>query len=664
MAEEVSVLDIARAVGRSKRHTLRRSVSGRWPFRLVSCSGGRRRLYRVEDLPGDVRSALESPVKAPLNGHLSAAEDAAADINPPDSAAWDALPAAARDRIRKRLAVLDEALALAERETLPMAQALARAAESQDSPWSARTLLHDWHGRRGRPGLKGLPRSQWGPALARRSGSGRKFAKCPEEAWALFKSDYLRPEQPPAAMCHRTLSRIAAARGWTIPGPRALLRRLRSEVSPRAIVYARQGPEALARMRPAQQRDRTALRVMQALVADGHTFDVRTEFDRGVLGRPVLVAWQDIRSGKVVGWRLDRSETTDAYRLSLSDVLWRHGAPEDAVVDNGRGIAAKAFAGGSGAYRGRDTDATPIGLLTQLIGPEHVHWTTPYSGQSKAIERAFRDFATDIAKDPRVAGAYCGKDVLSKPSNYGSRSIPIDEFRAIVADGVAQHNSRTGRTGFGLEGRSFDQAFEEGLAEHSPRRVSESELARWLLSADMATARKRDGAVLLHGNRYWDAALSDALAGRPLQARKVVVRYDPQRLDRPVLVEDREGRRIAKAEVLGRTQYFSKQDAKDTAKAKARLLKATKAELELHAQLGVGAVADALSEAAASESGADPAPASPQVEEILDNVLQFGGGEEEDLHSGPDPSLDPERAAEEEMVREAEERLLQIAGLA
>ena len=664
MRGEVSVREVGQALGCTAQWIRARAGREGWTFRWSAGNGGRRRLYRVEDLPEDVRSALESPGKAALNGHLPAAEDASADINPPDSAAWDALPAAARDRIRRRLAVLDEALSLAERETLSMPQAVARAAESSDSSWSARTLLHDWHGRRGRPGLKGLPRSQWGPALARRSGSGRKFAPIPEEAWSLFKADYLRPEQPPAAMCHRTLSRIAAARGWTIPGPRALLRRLRAEVSPRAIVYARQGPEALARMRPAQQRDRTALRVMQALVADGHTFDVRTEFDRGVLGRPVLVAWQDIRSGKIVGWRLDRSETTDAYRLSLSDVLWRHGAPEDAVVDNGRGIAAKAFAGGSGAYRGKDTDATPIGLLTQLIGPEHVHWTTPYSGQSKAIERAFRDFATDIAKDPRVAGAYCGKDVLSKPSNYGSQSIPIDEFRAIVADGVAQHNARPGRTGFGLEGRSFDQAFEEGLQEHSPRRVSESELARWLLSADMATARKSDGAVLLHGNRYWDAALSDALAGRPLQARKVVVRYDPQRLDRPVLVEDREGRRIAKAEVLGTAKYFSKSDAKATAKAKARLLKATREELELHAQLGVGAVADALQDAAASEAGtgADPAPASPQVEEILDNVLQFGAGDGTGGALQSDP--DPDREAEEEMVRRREERLLQMAGLA
>ena len=216
-------------------------------------------------------------------------------------------------------------------------------------------------------------------------------------------------------------------------------------------------------------------------------------------------------------------------------------------------------------------------------------------------------------------------------------------------------------SGINVPSKLFGELVEEHFG--TPH-VTATELARWLLSADMATARKSDGAVLLHGNRYWDAALSDALAGRPLQARKVVVRYDPQRLDRPVLVEDREGRRIARAEVLGRAQYFSKQDAKDTAKAKARLLKAAKAELELHAQLGVGAVADALSEAAASESasGADPAPASPQVEEILDNVLQFGGGDGTGEASQPDP--DPDREAEEEMVRRREERLLQMAGLA
>ncbi|WP_328809175.1 transposase domain-containing protein, partial [Profundibacterium mesophilum] len=66
-----------------------------------------------------------------------------------------------------------------------------------------------------------------------------------------------------------------------------------------------------------------------------------------------------------------------------------------------------------------------------------LHWATPGHGQAKPIERAFRDFADNIAKDPRFAGAYVGHKPDAKPENYGSTAIDIDRFVAVVGEGVA-----------------------------------------------------------------------------------------------------------------------------------------------------------------------------------------------------------------------------------
>ena len=591
----------------------------------------------------------ETPTLIPSRART---RERAPDPAPPDAnpaleaslmAHFERLTARRRAECEALAEVFDRAVKLAARSRrASMLAALERAAAQLDCERSPRTLYAAWLGRRGRPGLKALPRRLWAAVLAPRYIGCTAMADCSPQAWGAFKGDYLRAEQPTAAHSHRLVLRLAQASGWTAPRSAAtFLRRLRREVPAHAIVLARQGPEALDRMRPSQRRDRVALQVMEALCADGHRWDVLVAWPDGKAGRPVLVAWQDIRSGKLLGWRIAREETSDAYRLSLADVLWKYGAPEHVIVDNGRGIAAKHLTGGSGAFRGKALPDDPVGLLTQLIGGDRIHWTTPYSGQSKPIERAFRDLASDIAKDIRLAGAYTGKDTLSKPHNHGSKAIPLEAFRKVVADGIAEHNARRGRRGLGMEKRSFDEVFEAGMAGITPRRLPEAQLARWLLASGVVTARKADGAVALHGNRYWSRDLATALVGQSKAARKVVVRYDPERLDRPVTVERADGSFVARAEVLGTVAFFDTEAAKATKKAQHRARKAAKAALELHTATGAGAVAEALDSVAAEEPEA--------AESVLENVIAFA--------TEPDPG----REEEERLIREGEERILAMA---
>ena len=482
------------------------------------------------------------------------------------------------------------------------------------------------------------------------SSRGRRPVDCHPDAWLCFKAHWLRPEQPTAEASARAVLRIAAARGWQ-PVPqyaKYYLRRIERELSPQAVTLARSGPEAVDRMRPPQIRDREVLASMEIACADGHRWDVRVSWPDETVARVLLVAWQDIRSGKILAWRLGPAETSDLYRLSCADMLWEYGAPEAVIVDNGRGIAARCLTGGlPNRYRGTVSEDEPAGLLTELVGKHNVHWTTPYSGQSKPIERSFRDFASDVAKDIRLAGAYTGKDTVSKPSNYGAKAIPLEVFRAVVADGVAQHNARPGRRGQGMRGRSCDQAFEQEMPAAGLRMLAPERLARWLLASAQVTAHAEHGSVQIHGARYWSEALGDAFAGRTARQRQALVRFDPERLDRAVIVERPDGRAVGIAEPQGRTPYLSAQAAKEHARAKANARKAAKAELQAALELDAAAAAGLLDEVADSGSESESG-----LELDLPNVLEVQFAEAQ----GDEAELD-------ELIRQGEEHTLAQAGL-
>ena len=141
----------------------------------------------------------------------------------------------------------------------------------------------------------------------------------------------------------------------------------------------------------------------------------------------------------------------------------------------------------------------PVGLLTQLVGPENIHWTTPCSGQAKPIERMFREFAGELARHPLLAGAWTGSGPDAKPENYRSRAVPRELFKQVVAEFLRSYCAQRGRKGIGMEDRSFDEKFAVVWDPTRVARPTEGQLARWLLAADAITADSRSGAVKLPG---------------------------------------------------------------------------------------------------------------------------------------------------------------------
>ena len=411
------------------------------------------------------------------------------------------------------------------------------------------------------------------PCLAPRwaAAAGPRAACCPA-AWDWLRAAFLRPEQPTFSDCYRQLRRVAAAEGWRVPAERTLLRRMMA-LPETTRVFLRQGPEALKRMLPAQTRDHAVFHALQAVNLDDHRMDVFVRWADGTVARPHLQAVQDIYSGMILAWRIDRSENTQTIRLAIGDVIESWGIPGHFWFDNTRAAANKAITGGQpNRFRFKVRDEDPAGLI-EMIGAQ-VHFTQPYHGQSKPVERAFRDAAQDWAKDLRFAGAYTGNSPTAKPANYGKAAIPIETFREVIAERVEEHNTRPGRRSPVAAGRSLRETF---LASYDAAKAklliadaSPMQRRLFLLQAETLTIRRRPAELHFLGNRY----CADWMLQMP--GARVVARFDADALHDDLHVYATDGRYLGAAACLHPAGFADTAAAREHARKVKALMRATR----------------------------------------------------------------------------------------
>jgi putative transposase len=440
------------------------------------------------------------------------------------------------------------------------------------------------------------------PNLAPRRTGGGAEAPVDDDVWQFLKSDYLRASKPTWESCYRRAVDYAAERGVEIPHARTLWRKFEREVPPQVVTLRRKGVEALRKMLPPQIRSVAELHAMELVNIDGHRVDVFVRWPDGTIGRPMCVAIQDVYSRKFLAERIGRDEDTLTARLAFADLFQRYGIPKGLLADNGRAFASKWLSGGAKSrFRFKIRDEEPTGLLTAL--GITIHWATPYRGQSKPIERGFRDFCDAIAKHPAFEGAYTGNSPLAKPENYGSRAVDLAVFMQVWRAGIAAHNRRTGRRTEMAGGRgSFDEVFAASYATSPIGKATDEQLRMALLAADQVSADRQNGSVTIAGNRYWTIELSQ-LAGQ-----KVTVRFDPEDLTKPVHVYDRAGRFLVTAPMWERTGFLDMQAAKDRSKLESNWRKAARAAEKAEALLSADQLVARL-----PEYSDEDAPASPPV---------------------------------------------------
>jgi hypothetical protein len=631
----ITIDEIAAAIGATKRSCQRRAAIERWPYTEHPVRGGRKRYYALEALPPDVAArvlirrqshqAQTDDSRAQAGGaKYPAVSSSCAGVSPalppgddsPSSpggvcfatqqprrmtynseALWDWLasrPASIQEEGKRRADICMVVRRLID-SGVRTRRAIGEAARAAQVPES--TLRRWWYGDGRLPGAAHVDAGDYAPALAPRYAGCDAAAEIDPQAWDHIKADWLRPEQPALTACYRRLIAAAAQHGWAVPSYATVARRI-DALPWQVVVLAREGEEALKRRLPHVKRMRGNLHALQAVCADGHTFDLRVELPSGSVGRPVMVAWQDIYSGKLLAWRCGETLNQHLVRLSFGELVERYGVPEHAFLDNGREFANKWMTGGAPTrFRFRVREDDPVGIFG-LLGVT-VHWTTPYHGQAKPIERAFRDLCDGIAKHPAAAGAYTGNSPVTKPDNYGSRALRWDDFVAIVDAGIREHNARAGRRTETARGRSFDEAFAESYGSNVIRKATAEQRRLWLLAADGVKVRDT-GHVAVAGNLYWGEAVA-AHAGR-----RVVVRFDPDRLAEPVHVYDLAGAYIGEA---GCTQanFIDAEAAKDHARANRQRIRAAREQLAAQRRMDVIAAAQRLPAAQQAPAPTPPA---------------------------------------------------------
>lgn len=485
---------------------------------------------------------------------------------------FEGLPAAVQDRARARLRCIQAVEAL----EVHLSRDLAVREVAQVEGVGARTLWN-WLGL-----IEGVRADDRLAHLApRHRAAPRKVtrAEFDEEFFDWLKADFLRLAGPSFSSAYRRAERVARGKGWVVAPERTMRRYLDARVSQPVQVLARKGLEALKRMYPPQVRDKTALHAMEVVNADFHRFDVFVSwpgFSTPV--RPQMVAFQDIFSGRILSWRLDLTANSNAVLLCAGDMIEDWGIPEHVVLDNGREFAAKLITGGAQTrfrFKVREDDIP--GLFVGL-GSE-IHWATPYAGQSKPIERAFRDMCDAIAKDPRFDGAWTGNKPEAKPEDYGSRAVPLEDFMRVVAEGIEEHNLRQGRRSEVAWGRSFAEVFDESYERAPIRKATAAQRRLWLLGAEGLRADARTGRVKLMGNEYW-ADWMHAVAGE-----RVIVRFDPADLHAGIHVYAADNRYLGVAECRQKAGFLSVEEARLHAKARGDWLKAERAALKAHKKL-------------------------------------------------------------------------------
>lgn len=548
-AAELAALDLP-GLPAGRTAILRKAKRERWLHETRSGRGGTTRVFAVSCLPDVTRQALGSGAN---------------------------LIDKTQQRVVERIRVVDRALELG--RTMPQGRADELAAG--DSHFSPR-VIRLWRARVGEQ-----PRAMWPELLTPGYRATAQSAEVHPDAWDYIKSDYLRGSRPAFAACYRRLIAVAKKQGWSPVPPEVTLRRKFAREVPNTVCVAkREGDTALGRLiYPAQQRDKSQILVMGLVNSDGHKVDVWVEWPDGSRGRPMLLGYQDIRSSKLLSYRIAKSESSDLVRLAFSDLVERYGVPDGVLFDNGRAFASKWLTGGTPTrFRGKVREEDPVGVLTAL--GVKVHWAMPYHGQSKPIERTWRNLCEDVSRHPAFEGAYLGSDTTKKPHDYDKKkAIPLADFLAVLDSAMVEQNARGDRRGDDVLGRSFDDVFREGYESRVVSKLTDEQRRVLLLCSEKLTIRSGTCEVVYLKNRYAHAALAN------VRGKHVLARFDPDDLHAGLYLHTMKGEYLGHAPCQDRVGFLSRDAGREHARAKASAVKTVKDLAKAEARLSASEVA-------------------------------------------------------------------------
>jgi putative transposase len=641
--KDATLVQISAALNITKRAAAMRADREGWSFKEETGRGGIRRVYQVNSLPTELQAAL-ALMAVPAD--LMPTIDAGVLVSYDREALYVVhaqRPEHLRETGARRAAIVRQVKALQPRFTLQVALNQVGIA-NEEKPRTIERWIY---------AVKDYHEADWHVALTPAYKGSKKTAEIAEEGWDWIVGHYLTRKQPTLKESYRRLRETANKNNWNIPSIDTVSRRL-EEIPLPTRVLLREGEEALAKLYPPQRRDKTVFAAGEAVTGDGLKFDNLWVMwpDGELLNTSTGWFWGDIRTAKILAYRLAKTENTDLFRLATYD-LTGICRPSFAWVDNTVVAANKAMTGRSGnRHRFHDKENDPIGLL-QHIGME-VRFTNPDkvmgSPGAKPIERSFGigGIHEMVAKSPRLKGKGFSR----------ATAIPYALFAEIVAEEVQRFNARPNRRSAVCGGKlSYDEAFAQSFQAATVVKLSDSQRQILLLMPEVVRANKRSGEISLKAgrgpmgrNRFWSEALLDHMG------EELIAYFDPENIaGNPVSVYTLDGRFLCTADHLGDVAFNDTTQAREWAKNKSRFVKATKLAGKADQRMNE-------LEVAATYPAAAEAPAVPQPGVVRGNfqqkrvVRQLGNQEEADKATEATVAMFAERREPDPAGMEISER--------
>jgi putative transposase len=526
--------------------------------------------------------------------------------------AFQRLPRAARERARRKADIACYILKL--REVLGEGASWAEIARGVRATFGPKGTSEN--------SLKALFKAVQGgdpinfaPALAPNWRTTPRRAPCTDQAWAAFLA-IIRDSHASYPLLHawRDARDIAAGEGWDWPGYEVVLRRWRGLPKARREEL-RFGRELVLKGTIPVNRDRTTLRPMDQLSLDGRKVDNWVRFPDGIVCRPVMIVLCDVRSDKVVGWRLAKSETSEATRTLLIGTVRRHGVPKRIDTDNGSAFASSRFSGSNAhPYIKTEADRESRSFGACDVLNIDVEYHKPGNARAKPAEAIFSHLR-HIDNGPRFKGAHTGNRPGDRPS-AAVEPVSLEFAERVYGEAIAAFNTLPCRVQ-GANGRSRNEIFEQERG--APRIATEAQLRSASLEYDK---RKVDqfGRLRIGNWSYGDEntrPILDRYIGQELWIGR-----DPENYEAPVVAYDTDQRLVCNdIPCMAAGAYRSREGERTARKLKRDRIKHLNKAAEADNALSSHGLAELL-EKHRSAAPTDEGAASGDVVQMTPNLLR------------------------------------------
>jgi len=391
------------------------------------------------------------------------------------------------------------------------------------------------------------------------SRGGNQIGEAGPAAWEFFKRLFLNEKGLSIQLCWEQTRDAARENNWRWTSYKQCTRLLDRKIPPEMQAKYRTPRVYRQSFAPYIEQRVDAWEANQCWVGDNSPLDLWCRSGKRVF-RPVITAWLDQRTRRIVGWILsespDASTITAALRQGILDPEGM-GPPEHVWIDNGKDFDSFSLHGQTKkqrlSRRNLKVSEERIGGILQHLGIT-AHWSLAHNPNGKSgMERWF---GTLHDRFDRLFSTYCGKDSQHKPESLNAflreRPDQVPTFEHVqerLREFIKGYNARSsGSKYLCVEGQylSPDEAMTRLCTQ---RRVLADERALDQLMQQWSQPVRvgRNGVrIVVKGVLLGFGQFEPALVEFKGTDRRVHVAYDPEDL-RSVRVFDERWRFICEA---------------------------------------------------------------------------------------------------------------------